>query len=52
LPAPFSAAISVPLDERARPTKRKGLVQELGHLRATIVETLALEDKQKAADLM
>jgi hypothetical protein len=32
--------------------KRKGLVQELGHLRATIVETLALEDKQKAADLM
>jgi hypothetical protein len=32
--------------------KRKGLVQELDHLRATIVETLAPEEKQTAADLM
>ena len=32
--------------------KRKGLLQELDHLRATIVETLAPGDKQKAADLM
>ena len=28
--------------------KRKGLVQELDHLRATIVETLAPRDTQKA----
>ena len=32
--------------------KRKGLVQELDHLRATIVETLAPRDTQKAADRM
>jgi hypothetical protein len=32
--------------------KRKGLEQELDHLRSTIVETLAPGDKQRAADLM
>jgi hypothetical protein len=32
--------------------KRKGLVQELDHLRATIVATLAPGDNHKAADLM
>jgi hypothetical protein len=32
--------------------KRKGLVQELAHLRATIVDTLASQEGRAAADLM